>query len=582
MKFYSVTKTLAATAVALLISGCGGGGGGGETTAAPAASLDVSGTAAVGAALANATVDVKCATGSGTATTNASGGYTVTLEGGALPCIVRVTGTAAGATVTLHSVTEAGTTNAADAKTSAVANVTPVTEIIVAQLTKAMPSDSFATFDPAVITPAAVASASTAVVDALKAAGVDLGAIDPLKAPLVPATGTTQGNTYDQLLDTLGDKIAPEALPLVVNQIVVASTSGTQTTTGLTDAMTAVSGGALAGCPTALSGKYRTIEYWGRTSVREVNFGTGKFMSGNGVDSYDITVDPAKPCAFTAKGTINGVTSEFDVVMGPSGLGSFRARQTAPSTTVGVIGYIFPVQSHTFDTLLGTWDFLESGYAGSDGFVHWFGKATVSSDRRFRFCDYDTTWTCVADTEDNDTVTDRTDGGFDIVEAGVSGFQANLFAYRAPNGSVTLFGTTNPTGATGATVTQTSFVATKLTTASLPAVGTTTKYWDVTATRSPSGASSTFVPVADSVTIVSADAAAGTVVRKRESDGREDTVQYNKPVAGMRSRAAGTWNGIGFSGVYQLPLPGTGMVVAVNNAPSSSSTHLFNLSVVRP
>ena len=86
---------------------------------------ELSGTAATGLALASAQVDIKCATGTGSATTNASGAYTASISGAVLPCIIRVTGAAGGAAIVLHSVAEAGTT--ADSVTTATANVTPLT-----------------------------------------------------------------------------------------------------------------------------------------------------------------------------------------------------------------------------------------------------------------------------------------------------------------------------------------------------------------------------------------------------------------------------------------------------------------------
>jgi hypothetical protein len=86
--------------------------------------------------------------------------------------------------------------------------------------------------------------------------------------------------------------------------------------------------------------------------------------------------------------------------------------------------------------------------------------------------------------------------------------------------------------------------------------------------------------VADTSTVLSVDAAAGTAVRKRGSDGREDTVKFNAPVAGLRHRLAGTFNGTVISEVYQLPIPGAGIVLSVNASPTA--THLYNVSVVRP
>jgi hypothetical protein len=48
------------------------------------------------------------------------------------------------------------------------------------------------------------------------------------------------------------------------------------------------------------------------------------------------------------------------------------------------------------------------------------------------------------------------------------------------------------------------------------------------------------------------------------------------PTPGLRFRAPTPT----ISGVYQFPLPGTGIVVSVNSVPTG--THLYNVSVVRP
>jgi hypothetical protein len=99
---------LAATVTGVVA--CGGGGGSSTT-------MNVSGTAAVGKALDGATVSVTCASGTGSATTNASGSYTVSIQNGEGPCVLTAT---KGSTV-LRSVT-AG---------EGVANITPLTHLLV-------------------------------------------------------------------------------------------------------------------------------------------------------------------------------------------------------------------------------------------------------------------------------------------------------------------------------------------------------------------------------------------------------------------------------------------------------------------
>jgi hypothetical protein len=577
MKLNAVAKTMAASAVALLIAGCGGGGGGGASVG-DAASLEIKGTAAVGAALSGAAVAVKCATGSGTGSTTATGSYTVSMPGAALPCIIQVSGEVGGVAVTLHSVAEAGT--ASGANTTAVANVTPVTEMIVAQLLASLPADAFSSFDAQKVTTAAITTAVTAIVDALKTAGVDLGSIDPLKATLVPASGNTAGNDYDKLLDALGEKVPSESLSLVVNQI--ANAAGSNSSEGLGDAMVAVSGGTLEGCAQAVSGKYRTLDFFGRTFVRQIDFSTKKFSSGDGQTVFDITADAAKPCEFTVTGTSNGEEVRFDVVIGPSGAGGYRSQNLV--TGRSIIGYIFPVQAHALSAVAGEWDFLQSGFMPGDGLVQWPGKLNFAADNKVNVCDYDTsTWTCASDDgEDNLSITARTDGGFDLNESSLPGV-ANLWGYRAPNGSLAVFGTTNAAGANLPDTEQSIIVGTKLSKLALPAEGSVSKFWDMGLSQ-PGNQSTRVVtsPVKESVTVKTVDTATGAVTRKRESDGREDVVRYNNPIDGVRLRDAGTWNSVPFASVYQMPITGLGITMSVNANPHPSGNYIYNISVTRP
>ncbi|MDT8838264.1 carboxypeptidase regulatory-like domain-containing protein [Paraburkholderia fungorum] len=88
-------------------------GGGASTGNSPVGT--VSGTAAVGAALANASITLTCKNGSGSATANSNGAYTATFSFDG-PCAI----TATGGAITIHSF-------AAGAGTF---NVTPLTELL--------------------------------------------------------------------------------------------------------------------------------------------------------------------------------------------------------------------------------------------------------------------------------------------------------------------------------------------------------------------------------------------------------------------------------------------------------------------
>ena len=114
-----------ALAVSGTITGCGGGS---SDNAAPPAStaLALSGTATDGSAnpIASRAIDAKCSTGSGATTTNGSGSFTLSIDGAKLPCVARVT--KADGSV-LHTV-------ATGSGTSATTNITPATQLIVANL----------------------------------------------------------------------------------------------------------------------------------------------------------------------------------------------------------------------------------------------------------------------------------------------------------------------------------------------------------------------------------------------------------------------------------------------------------------
>lgn len=109
---------LAIAAVVTLLAACGGGGGGGgSTNSAPSVAL--SGTAATGKALAQATISIDCAQGSTSVVADASGNYRATLNA-VMPCMIVAT---SGATV-LHSLAFAGGTF----------NVTPETDLLLSYL----------------------------------------------------------------------------------------------------------------------------------------------------------------------------------------------------------------------------------------------------------------------------------------------------------------------------------------------------------------------------------------------------------------------------------------------------------------
>lgn len=543
--------TFAASALALMLVACGGGG----SVTAQTSSLQLSGTAATGVALVGSTVDVRCASGTGTATTSETGGYTVTVTDGALPCMIKVTGQADGVTVTLHSVTEAGTTSGST--TTAVANVTPLTELIVAQLAAEAPAAFFDSFGAGTtITTEQLASATTTLLSTLKTAtGIDLGTIDPFKSTLVPATATTDGNAYDDALESLKAKVSLEALPMVVNQVATASaasTGGASAPITLIEVLTAANAGSLANCPVAISGKYRLIDYQGATQVVQFDFSANSLTAGT--ETFNITPS-SQACEISIPGSV-----PTTVVFGPSGVGAMHDGETT--------GYIFPVQTLSYDSLVGDWSFVESGVDEFGARTHFVGKITLNADRTGTVCEYDvmsgiSASACNPD-EETLTVTDGTDGGLQVNYGDSPG---RIYGYRTPGGTLTLFGTSNPDGASGTGVMQSHFIGYKPRAAAMPELNAVSKSWSALIVNGTPSLTR------ETQTITAVDTVAQTYSRVLESaPTTTDVYALNSPLSGMVHRSNRP--------VYGFRIPGVGVTVGIN-APGNPN-FIYSTSVARP
>jgi acetyl esterase/lipase len=176
---------LGTLATAVLLASCGGSGGGSS------GGVQLEGFAATGAALAAATVDVKCQLANGTATTNADGSFTVTIPTpGQPPCLLRVT---KGGTV-IHGI----------ALGNGRVNVTPITDLVVAQAAGGDPAKAFA--DYGVDKAAGISSRVNAARDFVKTQVAALAGApvdgDPLTKPF------KVGDADDKVLDALAASLA--------------------------------------------------------------------------------------------------------------------------------------------------------------------------------------------------------------------------------------------------------------------------------------------------------------------------------------------------------------------------------------
>ncbi|NML32425.1 carboxypeptidase regulatory-like domain-containing protein [Paraburkholderia antibiotica] len=166
-------------------------GGSNDSGTAPGATI--SGTAAVGAALANANVTLTCKNGSGSATTDSNGAYKATFNFDA-PCAI----TASGGSTTIHSF----------AAGSGTYNVTPLTELLLSYLAGQLGTtesallagiSSNASYQSALSNSTVIANAEAAVVKLIKDTyGITLSSSSFLTVSFTPGTAGADAD-----LDTL-------------------------------------------------------------------------------------------------------------------------------------------------------------------------------------------------------------------------------------------------------------------------------------------------------------------------------------------------------------------------------------------
>lgn len=566
----------AAMALAVVVAACGGGGGGGEAAPA-AASLTLSGTAATGAAIANKTVEVKCASGSGTGTTANNGSFSISISGGALPCVARVT-TAAG--VVLHTVIT-GTGSAASA------NITPLTHLIVASLTGVDPAVYFAAFEAgavAALTGPAVTAAQDRVVAALKTNGIDASGLGNLiTGNLVAASGSTAGSAVDQLLDTLKAKLDTAGVTLASYTTTISQTAATATPSAVVSVSADLAlQPAAATCAALRSGVYRLIVPQVGLAGSNGSASTEKLVFNATVPSFTdeasvtrtLTPVVGSPCRFTT-------SAGNDIVFAQSGAFGIR-------TGDGFMGFGFPEQSIALADLAGNWNTI--GYdrdnltdpLGPEAFT--FSVSSTGAVTFSKFCK--DAKNCITSGLPTWTFTVNAAGGFDINRGnGMS----RLFAFRTGGGEMMIAGT----GQDG-----TWTVGTRVRTTQLPTVNAVSTGWNVGAVNQLTG--SIYAPTGLAIseytnTVVSVDATTGTWVRNNVTNftgpvTRPEQVVINN--VGGTARDGYNWrkpeavvNSVGatvnVSEFFSLGLRGTGMTAAAlpGGGPSSST---FNLSVAKP
>jgi len=508
-----------AAAVAIGLAGCGGGGGS-DTPAVTTTTF--SGTAATGAAMANATVSINCVSGSGTTTTSDSGAYSKDIDNVTLPCALRAAGTDG---TMLYSVTSATATGS----TSQLANITPLTHLLIASLTGAAPASFFDNFNAStagVVTTDSLSTAQAAVLNLLAEAGISTTGVTDLIGGTLTA-GSHSG--YDGVLDTLLANTDLDALTASV-----AATSPTATAPGTTVAdhtprlpANLLLKAAASNCTALRSGDYVGISpRMGSTLDAQVSFfsfdATTLTLTNNTHSGAGGTLSAGSDaCSYTLNSS-SYVVSQAGILMGAD----------VESSVLG-LAILIPKQSIAVSELAGSWNALdfEKNNAGTAYGPHAL-TADVSSSGAFTNVN-----DCVGATASDScsvstttiNLTSNSAGGFDWVGSGSNNWTERAFAYRSGSGDLMLL-----TIGGGGSLT----VWAKQRTLTLPDVGTAyPTSWSVRVNNQLVTASLDY-GYAGAVTAV--DTSAGTISRTWNNAAGtpdySDWVTINSPRAGYNLR----------------------------------------------
>jgi hypothetical protein len=556
----SFKLALIASAAALMLAACGGGGDSGGSSAAPAGNtpvaLKLTGTVATGQAIANATVQAKCASGTGSATSAADGSFTLEVTSGALPCVLEAK-PASG--TTLHAAIDGSGAG------STTVNITPLTELVAGRVAGGAAADLFTNFDAsarAKVTPAAVDAAIAAITASLKG-NVDIAGMNPMRDALVAANGTRAGNAHDQKLDAL--KAALAAARITLPEIGAALAADALSTAHVATLLNPAS----ASCSGLRSGRYQVLSpsEVGHDAARVAHRITVDATGLTFVDEADtsptpraLTPDATASCRFTLPGTYGTTTllvagSGMGVALAPSSTGSMRA------------SIVVPEQNVPIEELAGTWNLIGFGHGaladpllpiGATMSIDASGKVTASAE-----CSG--VAACNALAGPFQTFAASTTGGFDLRNA-------KAVAFKSASGKVS---TITIDKATGSIV-----VAVKAAPLALPAVGDVAKVWDFTVAGT--GVASTPTDLVTTVTAV--DTAAKSYTRERQSDGRLDSMKLDMPRPGLRYRAAGnvpirSGATVSASELIMLPVPDTGIWVYTS---TFNGAYSLGVSVAHP
>ena len=538
----------------LALAACGGNGDDGPAPVpAPAPAvptpMQVSGTVATASALGGSTVAVTCARGSGSSTADSSGMFVQKFDDARLPCVVTAT-SADGATV-LHSI--AAGTAAADTTVE----VTPLTELLVAQFSGAAPSAYVASFGAtSTVGATSLQQAQAALLQSLTHANVDVsGVTDVVSGTLQPGSATGYDAALQHLSTSLSD--AGTTLPQLTSAIATSAGAGPSTSQSTLGTLLAI---ANTDCPSLKSGRHRSIDFGDHSDNLITVDAVALTAVINGVTQHLTQIEP---CLYSIDDPYN-----TQLAISKSGMGVWRQGGSGIDPDFGMT---MPEQTLDLSALAGTYNrvtwagtAIDSGDFGSETFDA-NGKHVAAQQCPGGY------GTCAAATDLHAHLQADAAGGFDYYDEtdAQPTVDARVFAYRDASGRTWSIATTD----------QSVLVMAPQAALALPAVGASSAYWEVDVTPTSETAF-----LEDVNTDVAVDTATSTVTRRFASDGHTDTLAFNDPAAGLRHRVVNaclTAEGGARScnAVVQMPMTGSGINLSVSADPAK---HVVYLSVNKP
>jgi hypothetical protein len=328
-----------------IVSACGGGGGSSPST--------LSGVAAVGTPIVSGNINIVCATGTPlTTTTDINGAYSVSLAGETPPCAVQVSGG------TINSVTNTKSYTSI-ATAPGTVNVTPLTDLIVANLVGATPSTWFSTLTPTQLTTLAITqtkvnTAFNNLVTALPALTL-LSANNPITTAFIPQNG----NVVDSMLSSLQAAIANNTAGVGYTNLVGNLSTNTPPAAGFNTALkTAWSGATGVTATMGASGVVVSFTAPANNGSSPISYIVNSIPAGITAtgSASPITVPCPSPCTGYAFSVIaNSVSSvPADVITNYNVTETFTEPMTSPHNSIFTGSFTFDSTTSTVSNLTGS------------------------------------------------------------------------------------------------------------------------------------------------------------------------------------------------------------------------------------